>query len=91
MQKFVAVPTERDPESVRCFPMFTIDLERVADRLQQCQIPLFQILEKRKIDVRRLNAHHVKNVPGRKTDVQDCQRIQHPSFRGAIARIILPG
>ncbi len=36
-----------------------------------------QILEKRKIDVRLVNAHHVKNVPGRKTDVSDCQWIQH--------------
>ena len=87
---FVAVPADRDPEPVRCFPTFTVDLERLADWLQQCQIrtvamestgvywiPLFQILEKRKIDVRLVNAHHVKNVPGRKTDVSDCQWIQH--------------
>jgi transposase len=40
-------------------------------------IRLFQILEQRKIDVRLVNAHHVKNVPGRKTDVADCQWIQH--------------
>ena len=87
---FVAVPGDRDAEPVRCFPTFTIDLERLADWLQQCQIhtvamestgvywiPLFQILEKRQIDVRLVNARHVKNVPGRKTDVQDCQWIQH--------------
>jgi transposase len=87
---FVAVPADRDPEPIRCFPTFTVDLERLADWLQQCQIrtvamestgvywiPLFQILEKRKIDVRLVNAHHVKNVPGRKTDVSDCQWIQH--------------
>ena len=87
---FVAVPGDRDAEPVRSFPTFTVDLERLADWLQECQIrtvamestgvywiPLFQILEKRKIDVRLVNAHHVKNVPGRKTDVQDCQWIQH--------------
>lgn len=87
---FVAVPNDRAPEPIRCFPTFTVDLERLADWLQQCQIrtvamestgvywiPLFQILEKRKIDVRLVNAHHVKNVPGRKTDVSDCQWIQH--------------
>jgi transposase len=87
---FVAVPADRDLEPVRCFPTFTVDLERLADWLQQCRIrtvamestgvywiPLFQILEKRKIDVRLVNAHHVKNVPGRKTDVEDCQWIQH--------------
>jgi transposase len=87
---FVAVPADRDPEPVRCFPTFTVDLERLADWLQQCQIrtvamestgvywiPLFQILDKRRFDVRLVNAHHVKNVPGRKTDVEDCQWIQH--------------
>jgi transposase len=40
-------------------------------------IPVFQILEKRGFEVRLVNAHHVKNVPGRKTDVEDCQWIQH--------------
>jgi len=38
---------------------------------------LFQILEKKKIEVRLVNAYHVRNVPGRKTDVEDCQWIQH--------------
>ncbi|MGD0941217.1 MAG: IS110 family transposase [Terracidiphilus sp.] len=87
---FVAVPADRAPEPIRCFPTFTVDLEKLADWLQQCQIrtvamestgvywiPLSQILEKRKIDVRLVNARHVKNVPGRKTDVSDCQWIQH--------------
>jgi transposase len=54
-------------------------------------IPLFQILEKRKIDARLVNAHHVKNVPGRKTDVSDCQWIQHLHSVGAIARLVSPG
>jgi transposase len=40
-------------------------------------IPLFQILENRHIEVLLVNAHHLKNVPGRKTDVEDCQWIQH--------------
>jgi transposase len=89
-QVFVAVPPDRDPEPVRCFPTFTVDLERLADWIEQCQIrtvamestgvywiPLFQILEKREIEVRLVNAHHVKNVPGRKSDVADCRWIQH--------------
>jgi transposase len=37
-QVFVAVPADRDPEPVRCFPTFTVDLERLADWLQQCRI-----------------------------------------------------
>ena len=62
---YAAVPLDRDPESIRCFKTFTVDLERLADWLQQCHIqtvamestgvywiPLFQILEKRKIEVR---------------------------------------
>jgi transposase len=90
MQIFVAVPADRDPEPIRCFQTFTVELEKLADWLEQCQIrtvamestgvywiPLFQILEKRKFEVRLVNAHHVKNVPGRKTDVEDCQWIQH--------------
>jgi transposase len=89
-QIFVAVPADRDPEPVRSFDTFTADLERIGDWLQQCRIrtvamestgvywiPLFQILVKRNLDVRLVNAHHVKNVPGRKTDVLDCQWIQH--------------
>ncbi|MBK7928954.1 MAG: IS110 family transposase [Bryobacterales bacterium] len=39
--------------------------------------PLYQILEKRNIQVLLVNAQHVKNVPGRKTDVEDCQWLQH--------------
>jgi transposase len=89
-QVFVAVPADRDPEPIRSFETFTVELERLADWLQQCGvqtvamestgvywIPLFQILEKRAIEVCLVNARHVKNVPGRKTDVEDCQWIQH--------------
>jgi transposase len=87
---FVAVPADRDPQPIRCFATFTVDLQRLADWLEQCQIrtvamestgvywiPLFQILEERKIEACLVNAQHLKNVPGRKTDVEDCQWIQH--------------
>ena len=90
-QIFVAVPPDRDTESVRCFATFTADLEKLADWLEACGIrtaamestgvywiPLFQILEKRKIKAVLVNAQHLNNVPGRKkTDVEDCQWIQH--------------
>src|SRR5215468_8699846 len=39
-------------------------------------IPLFQILEARGLEVCLVNARHVKNVPGRRTDVSDCQWLQ---------------
>ncbi len=89
-QIFVAVPADRDPEPVRCFDTFTSDLEALADWLEACGIrtvvmestgvywiPLFQILEKRGIEARLVNARHVKNVPGRKSDVADCQWLQY--------------
>jgi transposase len=85
----VAVPPDRDPEPVRTFQTFTADLESLADWLEQCGvrtvamestsvywIPLFQILEQRGLEVFLVNAHHIKNVSGRPTDVGDCQWIQ---------------
>src|SRR5947199_3297278 len=87
---FVAVPADRDRESVRSFPTFTQDLHALADWLQQCRvdtvamestgvywIPLFQILEARGIEVHLVNAQHVHHVPGRKSDVMDCQWLQY--------------
>lgn len=86
---FVAVPGDRAAENVRSFPTFTQDLYALADWLKQCGvktvamestgvywIPLFQILEDRGIEVFLVNARHVKNVPGRRTDVCDCQWLQ---------------
>ena len=40
-------------------------------------IPVYQILEARRLEVYLVNAQHVKNVPGRKTDVSDCQWLQY--------------
>src|SRR6266436_2963377 len=87
---FVAVPADRDTESVRSFPTFTQDLHALADWLQRCRvdtvamestgvywIPLFQILEARNIEVHLVNAQHVHHVPGCKSDVLDCQWLQY--------------
>src|SRR5215469_4191836 len=87
---FVAVPADRDSDSVRSFPTFTQDLYELADWLQRCRvdtvamestsvywIPLFQILEARGIEVHLVNAQHVHHVPGRKSDVLDCQWLQY--------------
>ncbi len=87
---FVAVPADRDTDSVRSFPTFTQDLHSLVDWLQQCRvdtgamestgvywIPLFQILEARGIEVHLVNAQHVHHVPGRKSDVLDCQWLQY--------------
>lgn len=87
---FVAVPADRDSDSVRSFPTFTEDLHELADWLQRCRvdtvamestgvywIALFQILEARGIEVHLVNAQHVHHVPGRKSDVLDCQWLQY--------------
>lgn len=87
---YVAVPVDSDPEPVRTFATFTEDLHALADWLLRCEIqtvalestgvywiPIFQILEARGIEVCLVNARHVKNVPGRKTDVSDCQWLQY--------------
>jgi transposase len=86
---WVAVPPDRDEESVRAFPTFTADLRQLADWLKVCGvetvameatgvywIPLYELLETRGFTVCLVNARHLKNVSGRKTDVLDCQWIQ---------------
>src|SRR5881296_1642737 len=86
---YVAVPADRDAEPVRAFATFTADLHRLADWLVACGvttvamestgvywIPLYEILEARGLDVLLVNARHVKHVPGRKTDIVDCQWLQ---------------
>jgi len=87
---YIAVPVDRDPQPVRHFSTFTEGLHAAADWLKACNIetvamestgvywiPLFQILEARGFTVFLVNAHHVKNVPGRKSDVSDCQWLQY--------------
>jgi transposase len=88
-QHYVAVPSDRDPEPVRSFKTFTADLHRLADWLQACGIetvamestgvywiPIYEILEARGLEVLLVNARHVKNVPGKKSDVSDCEWLQ---------------
>jgi transposase len=86
---FVAVPPDRDDQPVREFASFTADLHRLADWLDACGvdtvamestgvywIPLYELLESRGFTVLLVNARHVKNVSGRKSDVLDCQWLQ---------------
>ena len=83
---YVAVRPDRDPEPVRRFECFTADLHRMADWLHSCGvksiamqstgvywIPLYEILDERGFEVYLVNARHTKNLPGRKSDVQESQ------------------
>jgi transposase len=83
---YVAVRPDQDPEPVRRFECFTADLHRLADWLKRCGvktiamqstgvywIPLYEILEERGFEVYLVNARHTRNLPGRKSDVQESQ------------------
>lgn len=85
-----AVPSDRDPQPVRTFSTFTGDLQALARWLTDCGIrsvavestgvywiPVFQILATAGLEVCLVNPRHVKHVRGRKTDVSDCQWLQH--------------
>lgn len=92
VEHWVCVPEDSVPEgqaNVRSFGGFTADLDRLVEWLLACGVktvaceatgvywvPLVQKLEAAGIEVVLVNARHLKNVPGRKTDVKDCQWIQ---------------
>lgn len=86
---WVAVPPASTAEPVRSFGTLTPDLLALADWLVACGvdtvamestgvywIPVYEILEARGLQPHVVNARHLKNVPGRKTDIQDCQWLQ---------------
>src|SRR6267378_738467 len=99
----VAVPEGRDTVSVREFGTFTADLEALASWLKQCGvttvamestgvywIPLFELLERHGFEVKLVDARHVKNVSGRKSDVLDCQWLQQLHTYGLLAGAFRP-
>jgi transposase len=100
---WVCVPADSTQDNVRSFGCFTVDLYALADWLQACSvktvamestgvywIPLFQILETRGFEVKLVNAHHVKTLPGRKSDVLDCQWLQQLHSYGLLAGSFRP-
>lgn len=106
----VAVPPDRDAAPVQTFTTFTHDLIRLAEWLRACGvrsvamestgvywIPIYELLETRGFEVLLVNARHLKNVPGRKSDVSDAEWIRdlhsvgllRGSFRPAAAMVTL--
>ena len=86
---YAAVRADADDEPVRQFNCFTAELHAMADWFEQCGvkivamestgvywIPPYEVLERRGLEVLLVNARHVKNVSGRKSDVLDCQWLQ---------------
>ena len=95
-------PDGKLTKQVRTFSTMTHALRELADWLSAQGVthvamestgvfwkPVFHILEDR-FTVLLVNAHHIKQVPGRKTDVKDCewiaQLLQHGLLRPASSR-----
>ena len=85
----VAVPPDCAEDPVRVFSTFTEDLERMAKWLVDCGvttvamestgvywIPVYDMVEKYGVKPCLVDAHGMKNVPGRRTDWHECQWIQ---------------
>jgi hypothetical protein len=100
---FVAVPPDRDPEPVRVFGTFTEDLERMADWLLRSSvttvamestgvywIPVYEILEAKGVTPCLVDASHMKNVPGRRTDWHECQWLQYLHSVGLLRAAFRP-
>ena len=100
---YVAVPADRAEQPVQEFEAFTADLYRLADWLGECGvetvvmestgvywIPLFGVLEERGVQVILVDPRRIKNVPGRKTDVRDCQWLQQLHTYGLLSGAFRP-
>lgn len=100
---WVAVPRHVTDDSVREFGAMTDDLNAMADWLLACGvdavalestgvywIPVFEVLEQRGLKVWLVDARQMKYVPGRKSDVQDCQWLQKLMSLGFLRRAFRP-
>ena len=89
MEHFVAVNPQRDKVPIRCFGAFTEDLHAITTWLKKCKVStvameatgiywlsLFLVLEEAGFEVLLVNARHVKNVRGKKTDMSDAEWIR---------------
>ena len=100
---FVAVPEGRDEDTVREFKCFTADIQDMIGWLKKCSvetvvmestgsywIPVFEMLDRAGFEVKLVDAHHIKNVKGRKSDVIDCQWLQQLHTYGLLSAAFRP-
>ena len=101
---WAAVPAQSTDAPVREFGAMTDDLNELADWLLACGvevvalestgvywIPVYEVLEQRGLKVWLVDARQVKYVPGRKSDVQDCQWLQRLMSYGLLRAAFRPG
>lgn len=102
-EHFVAVNPERDDKPIRCFGAFTEDLHAIASWLKKCKVntvameatgiywlSLFLVLEEAGFEVLLVNARHVKNVRGKKTDMSDAEWIRQLHSCGLLSASYQP-
>jgi transposase len=102
-EHWVAVPPHLDPAPVRSFGCFTADLKDLAEWLTDLGIVtvalqstgvywlgLYDILEEHRIRVFVVNAQETKNLPGRKTDIQECQWLMKLHVYGLLKNSFRP-
>jgi transposase len=102
-EHWVAVPPDREAQSVQAFGTTTPQLEAMAGWLKQCRvthvameatgvywIAVYQYLEGQGFQVLLVNARQIKNVSGRKSDVLDCQWIQRLHTYGLLGGSFRP-
>ncbi len=90
-------------QKVRCFETFTESFWDAANYLLSHEIKtvameatgvywviLYEILETAGMDVWLVDGRQTKQVPGRKTDVKDCQWIQELHSHGLLSRCFVP-
>lgn len=100
----VAIPPDREGETVRGFGTYTPDLKELADWLAEKRvthvamestgvywIPIYELLVERGFETIVVNARHIKTPPGRKSDVKDCQWIQRLHSYGMLSGSFRPG
>ena len=102
-EHMVALPEGLAEVRVKKFGSMTCDLEQIIDLLKECEIdsvamestgvywkPLFSMLVRNDFEVYLVNAGHVKNVTGRKTDENDAMWIQKLHSCGLLKSSYLP-
>ncbi|MGH9351893.1 MAG: IS110 family transposase, partial [Terriglobia bacterium] len=100
---YAAVPSSRDRQPVRRFGCTTVELKELAAWLKQCGIrtvglqstgvywiPVYDILEEAGFEVYLVNARDTKNLPGRKSDVQESQWLMKLHTYGLLRKSFRP-